>query len=124
MRFENKQVQLRNWCHYTFVDIAHLNRNMDSVKRMEFNKEFLYPSGGDFKDTGNLSEEANYVYTMMNPNDQKYNLTKHFGLDLTNDAHPYVRSIHLVESRDTECPLHLHLDMYGGIKTFAELQGY
>jgi len=119
------QVEFRNWCGFTFVDIIHLNRSMSDVQRMKYNKEFLYPTGDDIKETGNLSEEANYILTMMNPNDDKYALTKHFGLEIKNTAneelYPNYISVHLVESRDTECPIHFRTNMKGNINHFESL---
>lgn len=115
------QVQIRNWCGYTFVNVIHLNRNLDSIERMKYNGEYLYPTNADFKDTSNLSEESDFIFTMLNPNDDKYNLKRHFGLDLTNNRYPYYRSLHLIESRDTECPVHLRTEMFGAINVFAPL---
>jgi len=120
------QVEFRNWCGFTFVDIIHLNRNMSDVNRLKYNNEFLYPTGDDIKDTGNLSEEADYIITLMNPNDEKYGLSKHFGLqikDTSNDeTYPGYTSIHLVESRDTECPVHFRSIMQGNLNNFTELE--
>jgi hypothetical protein len=119
------QVEFRNWCGFTFVDIIHLNRGMSDVQRLKYNKEFIYPTGDDVKETGNLSEEADYLLTMMNPNDEKYGLTKHFGLQIKSTAndelYPNYISIHLVESRDTECPLHFRTIMKGNINHFEPL---
>ncbi len=113
------QVELRNWCEFTFVDIIHLNRSLASVERMKFAKDKLYPTGDDFKDTGNLSEESDYVLTLFNPRDEKYNLETHFDIELSN--YPNYRSVHLVESRDTECPQHLAMQMYGNINLFKSI---
>lgn len=57
---------------------------------------------------------------MFNPQDEKYNLERHFGVDL----HPYpnYRSIHVVESRYTDCPQHIQTNMYGGINLFTPLK--
>lgn len=82
--------------------------------------ELLYPTGDAFKDTGNLSEEADYIITLFNPQDEKYNIKKHFGLELQN--YPNYRSIHLVESRDTDCPIHLRANMYGNINLFLPIK--
>lgn len=124
-KFIEYQVEFRNWCGWTFVDICHLNRGMADVQRMKFSKDTLYPTGEDFKDTGNLSEEADIIYTMMNPNDEKYQLQSHFNLDLRdgpgNLLYPNYRSLHLVESRDTECPVHYQLNMFGNINTFKSI---
>ena len=113
------QVELRNWCHFTFVDIIHLNRAIGSIERIRFLKDKIYPTGDDVKDTGNLSEEANYILTLFNPREEKYNLTTHFGVELIN--YPNYRSLHLVESRDTECPQHLATQMFSNINSFNEI---
>ena len=119
------QVEFRNWCGFTFVDIIHLNRSMSDVARLKYNAEFIYPTGDDIKETGNLSEEADYIFTLMNPNDEKYNINKHFGLlikSTSNDElYPNYISIHLVESRDTECPVHFRSIMKGNVNSFVEL---
>lgn len=113
------QVELRNWCKFTFVDIIHLNRSLSNIERTKILGEFLYPTGDDIKDTGNLSEEADYILTMFNPQDEKYGIKKHFGIEL--DSYPNYRSIHLVESRDTECPNHLRTSMYGNVNMFQPI---
>lgn len=113
------QVEFRNWCLFTFVDIIHTNRSVSAVERMKFAGEFIYPTGDDLKDTGNLSEDANMVITLFNANDEKYGLEKHFGYDLA--SYPYYRSIHIVESRDTECPLHIMANLYGGTNIYAQI---
>jgi len=119
------QVEFRNWCGFTFVDIIHLNRGMSDVQRLKYNNEFIYPTGDDIKETGNLSEEADYIFTMMDPNDEKYGLAKHFGLQIksssSEEIYPNYISIHLVESRDTECPVHFRTIMKGNINTFIPL---
>lgn len=113
------QVELRNWCSFTFVDVVHLNRSLANIERIKYLSEFLYPTGDDVKDTGNLSEEADYMITIFNPQDEKYKIRKHFGLEL--EGYPYYRSVHLVESRDTECPVHLQVNMFGNINMFQSI---
>ena len=56
---------------------------------------------------------------MFNPADEKYGLTMHFSKQLRH--YPNYRSIHLVESRDTECPKHIQVSMFGAVKTFKKL---
>ena len=112
-------VQMRNLFGYTFIHIVHLNRNLSSIDRIKFNKETLHPTGEDVKDTGNLSEDCNYLLTMFNPADEKYQLVRHFGNNVK--AIPGYRSLHLVDSRDTECPSHCFLQMNGAIKYFQEI---
>jgi hypothetical protein len=112
-------VELRNFCHFTFVHIVHLNRSISNIERLKFNGEFIYPTGEDVKDSGNLSEECDYLLTLFNPTDEKYGLEVHFGHTLSD--YPNYRSIHLVESRDTECPQHLAVQMLGNVKHFKTL---
>lgn len=113
------QCELRNWCGYTFVDVAHMNRGLSNTERIKFMAEQLYPTGDDIKDSGNISEDCDFLITLFNPQDEKYNIKKHFGLDL--EPYPKYRSIHLVESRDTECPIHLRANMYGNINLFKQI---
>ena len=61
---------------------------------------------------------------MFNPNDAKFNLTKHFNLDIKDSAgstlYPLLRTIHLVESRHCFYPLHFRVNMLGNIKHFEK----
>jgi hypothetical protein len=88
-------------------------------------KEFLYPGPEQIKDTGNLSEESNYVFTMFNPNDDRYNLKKHFGRIIRDEGNnlflPLMRTIHLVESRHCFYPQHFAANMQGNIKNFKKI---
>ena len=119
-------VTLRNLCNYIFVHIIHTNRSLSSIERLKYNAEFIYPTGDDTKDTGNLSEEADYFLTLFNPNDEKYGITKHFGLELFDTAknllYPNYRSLHLVESRHTECPVHMQLTLNGATGYYEKLK--
>jgi len=119
------QEELRNLCHFTFINIIHLNRSMSDIDRLKYMKDCLYPTGDDVKDTGNLSEACNYLFTMFNANDDKYNLDKHFGMKLIGNnkevLYPNYRSLHLVESRETFCPRHIRLNMNGSNNNFTKL---
>lgn len=118
-------VELRNLIGYTFVNIIHINRNMSSVERMKFSQSVLFPKAEDIKDTGNISEDSDYVFTMMDPNDIRYNLKDHFGLPLKDKGeifYPNLRTIHLVESRDGNCPEHFRVNMLGQFKAFEKFK--
>lgn len=110
---------LRNICHFTFINIVHSGRQLANVERLKFAKEFIYPTADDTKDTGNIAEESTILMTLFNPNDEKYNMTRHFGVEL--ESYPNYRSIHISESRYTECPVHIQCNMYGGINIFTPL---
>ena len=119
-------VELRNWCNYTFAHIIHLNRGLTEIGRMKEFGDMLFPGSDDIKDTGNLAEDADFIFTIFNPNDQRYNLKKHFGTVIKdsrdNPIFPDLRTIHLVESRHCEFPQHFRTNMFGGIKNFELLK--
>lgn len=110
---------LRNRCRLTFVHIAHSNRGVANTDRLRFAGEFIYPTADDVKDSGNLAEECTVLMTLFNPNDEKYNLTKHFGAELVN--YPNYRSLHITEAREVPSPAHIQMNMYGDINTFTPL---
>lgn len=113
---------LRNICGFTFVHIVHMNRGLSNVERLKYAGEFVYPTGDDVKDSGNISEESTVLLSMFKPQDEKYNLKVHFGADLTQS--PNYRSIHVADSRYTECPVHIQTNMYGGINVFTPLKQF
>ena len=124
-KFIEYTVELRNWCAFTFVHIIHLNRSVSEIGRMREFGDLLFPTSDDIKDTGNLAEDADYVFTIFDPNDQKYNLKKHFGTIIKdgkgNSIYPNLRTVHLVESRHCPYPQHFRTNMFGGLKNFEML---
>jgi hypothetical protein len=118
-KFIAYSVILRNLFEFTFVEIIHLNREIANVERLKFFRDKIFPSGENIKDSGNLSEEADVLMTMFNPHDEKYNLSEHFGVNLSN--YPNYRSIHIVESRDTESPLHIRVNFNPTTGTYTPL---
>lgn len=117
--------EYRNVCNYTFVNIIHANRSLSDMQRIKFDPEHLHIIPDDIKDSGNASEASNVVLTLFKPTDEKYNIKKHFGLELYKGKellYPNYRSLHLVESRDTEAPVHIQLEMLGHINVFKQLE--
>ena len=118
--------ELRNMLNYTFVPIVHLNRDMSDIDRLKFMGDLIYPQPETIKDTGNLSEEATHIFTIFNPNDERYNLTKHFGLPIKdakrNEFYPNLRTVHLVESRFVPYPQHFRVNMNGALKDFKKFE--
>jgi hypothetical protein len=110
---------LRNLCSFTFIHVVHSGRQLANMERLRYAGEFIFPTADDTKDSGNVAEECSILMTLFNPNDEKYNLQKHFGVDLA--GYPNYRSIHITESRNTECPVHIQVNMYGGINLFTPL---
>lgn len=115
---------IKKMCGYSFIPIIHLNRDLGSVNNLAFMKDRVYPAPEMIKDTGNISEEANHVITLFNPNDDRFNLAQHFGLkirdDMGNKLYPFLRTIHLVESRQVVYPQHFRVNMYGNTKNFEK----
>lgn len=118
--------EIRNLFKYSFVPIVHLNRSMSDVNMLKFMGDLIYPQPETIKDTGNLSEEATHVFTLFNPNDERYNLNKHFGLEIKdakrNELYPTLRTVHLVESRYVPYPQHFRVNMNGALKDFKQFK--
>jgi hypothetical protein len=110
---------MRNKFGFTFVNICHSNRGVSNVVRLQQSGEMIFPTSDDVKDTGNLAEESTVLMTLFNPNDEKYNLERHMGVDL--EHHPNYRSLHITESRYTECPAHIQMNMFGNVNYFVSL---
>lgn len=125
-KFSEYAVEFRNFCQFSFVHIIHLNRSMTDVQRMKFDGDKIFPKSDDIKETGNLSEDSNYVFTMFDPNDDRYKLNTHFELPLRSPApnsslyYPNMKTIHLVESRHCWAPQHFRINMFGEIKKFTQ----
>ncbi len=111
---------LRNMCQFTFVNICHSGRQLSNVDRLKYAGEYIFPTADDVKDTGNLAEESTILLTLFNPNDEKYNIDKHFGVELAN--YPNYRSIHVADARNVECPQHIQTRMLGNINMFLPLE--
>lgn len=115
-------VILRNLLGYTFVPILHTNRNLASTDKLNYYKGDIYPTSNDLKDSGNLGEDCNYLFTTFNPNDDQYNLKEHFGFKIrdtkNNILYPNFKTIHLVASRHCEFPRHYKVNMFGNVKKF------
>ena len=113
-------VQLRNTYSITPVCIVHTNRSSSSIERQKHQGDKLFPNDSDLKDTGNLAEDANYVWTCFNPTDEQYALTTHFGLKLRTEDKKYefLRTLHLVQARGAECPAHFSYNFNGAQGVF------
>lgn len=124
-KFSEYAVEFRNLFRFSFIHIVHLSRSMTDVHRRKLDGDSIYPTSDDIKDSGNLSEDSNYIFTMFNPNDDRYNLNKHFGSIIKdphgNTLYPNMRTIHLVENRHGDAPRHFRVNMLGNIKTFNKL---
>lgn len=93
------EVELTNNYGVTFVNIIHINRNLSDSEMMKLQSTNLHPTSDMVKDTGNLSEDAHQLITLMKPTDPKYNLKSHFGKSLYEYKNRGYRTLHLVENR-------------------------
>ena len=113
---------VKKLCGYSFVNIVHANRDLATTSNLTFMKDRLYVTPEMIKDTGNLSEECNHLITLLNPYDDRFNLTTHFGHKLRDmngtKLYPNLRTVHLVESRQVVYPQHFRVQMEGNIKNF------
>lgn len=111
-----------NLCNFTMINIGHSNRNVSNVDRLKFAGETIYPTADDCKDSGNMPEESHIFLTMFNPNDEKYNLKRHFGVQIVdgagNQVNPNYRSIHIADARYVKSPRHIQVNMFGNILYF------
>lgn len=112
-------VELRNICNYTFVLVQQLNRDLGKIERLKFSGEDLQPQAEDFKGSGNLIEDANLVLALFNPSVSKH-IHQHLGYDMDRLNKCY-RSVHILQSRETECFVSLGLFFRGEIGDFIEL---
>lgn len=109
----------RDKLNYIYINIIHSNRALANPDRLRVAGEWIFPTGDDSKDTGNIAEESTIFMTLFNANDEKYSLDKHMGHELKD--YPHYRSLHITESRDTFCPTHLFYNMYGHVNLFTPL---
>lgn len=125
------EVDLRDRLGFSFVNICHTNRNDTDSNALRYRRKYLHPTNEDLKDTGNLGEDCNYLITLLNPYDLKYDITDHFGIDLTGSNSPipegkrkYYRTVHLVYARDAPSPKHMAMYINGangGMREFGVL---
>lgn len=112
-------VEYRNLVGYTFVIVQQLNREIGRTDRLKFSGDDLQPMAEDFKNTGNLIEDANLVIALFNPSIYKH-IHQHLGYDIDR-LKKYYRSVHILQSRETECFVNEGLFFLGEIGNFSEM---
>ncbi len=105
---------------YTCIGIIHLNREIGDLDLVKFLKDGIYPNEDHVKSTGNLGEDCTELITLFDAKNSKFKLTTHFGLDLKSFEEDY-RSVHLVLSRYSECPIHIQTKFDGLIGSFDQI---
>jgi len=102
---EDYAITLRNIFKTTIINLHHLNRSVSNMDRVKFHGDELQPQLDDIKDTSGIGECSDIVISVFNPNVFKH-LTEHQGYNLNFYRGTY-RSLHVLASRYTECPLNL-----------------
>lgn len=102
---EDYAITLRNIFKTTIINLHHLNRSVSNMDRVKFHGDELQPQLDDIKDTSGIGECSDIVISVFNPNVFKH-LTEHQGYNLNHYRGTY-RSLHVLASRYTECPLNL-----------------
>jgi len=118
-KFSEFMIEMRNTYKATVIATSQFNRDLSKIDRLKFSGDQLTPTAEDFKDTGNLAEDATVLITLFNPYAYKH-LKKHLGYELNKLDKKYV-SLHLLESRDTEGFVDLGLNFIGSCGFFKEL---
>jgi hypothetical protein len=91
---------------------------------LKYHGDSLHPTSEHLKETGNLSEDASCVITLMDPSDAAYKLNRHKGYDFVefNKAgSARYRSFHIVENRYGS-PADGRLGFVGAANHFYELK--
>lgn len=106
---------------FSCIAVIHLNRTSTELERLKFLGEFIFPSGEEIKDSGNLLEDVTDLITLFNPLNPSYRLKKHFGLSLE-QFHENYRSAHLVAARYASCPNHYRFNFNGAAGIFTDFE--
>ena len=112
-------VFLRNMFGMTIIVLSQFNRELESIDRLKLSRDNIAPSRADFKGTGNLTEDANLVIGILNPNLYP-NLSYHLDYKLEDWGNSY-RSIHIVASRNVEGDINLSVILEGKTGRIKEL---
>lgn len=112
-------VFFRNMCGFTPVVVSQFNRDLGKIERLKFSGEQLQPSLEDFKNSGNLAEDASLVIAPFNPTVYPH-LDRHLGYDLASLGKSY-RSAHILASRNTETGVNISFVLEGKTGNFKEL---
>lgn len=117
--FSSNLVEIRNKTNDIFVPISQFNRSLSNIERLKYSKDFLKPSPSDFKDTGNLSEDANMVIALFNPT--LYPQIKDYLGYNPKDVGIGFRSLHILRNRNGRGQIDLPMKMIGENGFFEEL---
>jgi replicative DNA helicase len=112
---------LRNLYKITPVLVCQFNKGLSGVERQKLakaNHDDLAPILEDFKDTGNIGQDANVAIGLFNP--AKYNIQEYAGYDISQMPSSF-RSVHLMKNRDGAEYFTVGMHFSGGIGMLREL---
>jgi hypothetical protein len=105
------------------VVVSQLNRNISDIQRRKFGESF-FPEEQDFKDTGNVCEDADVVLGLMDPSKfglkqvLKYPIEKF----ISRSGHNRFRTLTVIKNTLGGDGIHLPLNFVGEVGQFRELK--
>lgn len=109
-------IQLRNQFGVSKLAISQFNRDLSDMDRRRFTE--LTPQISDFKNTGNVGEDAEIIMTVFNP--ARYNIQEYGGFSNLGVFGGRYRNLALLKSRDGQDMLKLNLNFMGEAGHFRE----
>lgn len=114
-KYSEQAISLRNFYGVSSIALSQFNRELADLDRRKFAE--LTPQLEDFKDTGNLSEDANVVMALFNP--LRYNLTEYNGINIMSTGGRY-RPIIVLKTRDGSDMVKINQNFLGEIGHFRD----
>lgn len=112
-------VELRNKFRFSSIAVSQFNRDLGKTERLKFSGEQLQPTMEDFKNTGNMGEDASMVMALFNATRYPH-ITEHLDYNVPHIGKGY-RTIHILSSRNTESDMYIAGELEGKTGYFAEL---
>lgn len=114
-KYSEQAISLRNFYGVTSVALSQFNRELADLDRRKFSE--LTPQLEDFKDTGNLSEDANIVMALFNP--LRYNITEYNNFNIIAVGGRY-RPVVILKTRDGSDMVKLNQNFMGEVGHFRD----
>jgi hypothetical protein len=114
-KYSEQAISLRNFYGVTSIALSQFNRELADLDRRKFSE--LTPQLEDFKDTGNLCEDANTVIALFNP--LRYNITQYNNFEINRVAGNY-RPVIVLKTRDGSDMVKLNQNFLGQVGHFRD----
>lgn len=114
-KYSEQAISLRNFYGVSSVALSQFNREIADLDRRRFAE--LTPQLEDFKDTGNLSEDANVVMALFNP--LRYNITEYNGINIGMTGGRY-RPVIILKTRDGSDMIKINQNFLGEVGYFRD----